>query len=380
MFTVEMLPALIGDALWVEYGDPDSPSRFLIDGGLVGTVDVIEQKIREVADKEGGRCHLELLVLSHIDADHIEGLIKLLGKKDLPLDIDDLWFNGWRHLPDPDADEDDQFMNAKQGEFLAALIRERDLPWNVAFDGDTVYVPRADQGPLPRHVLPGGMELVLMSPTFKELLKLSRRWEDELDDAGLLHATHEELMEALKEDRKLDPDEDFLADEEIDVEELVESRQRKDSSAANGSSIAFVGSFEGKRCLFAGDAFWTVLGDSARRLAQEEDEEQLALDAFKIPHHGSRNNIGDELLSALDCRRFLVSTNGRQFKHPDDEAIARLVGGTWRPDPEGDERVDLVFNYRTKINQRWDSNELREAWNFRPEYPEEGEEGLIVEL
>ena len=98
MFTVEMLPAFIGDALWVEYGDPASPNRILIDGGLVGTVDVIEQKIHEAAEKEGGRCRLELLVLSHIDADHIEGLIKLLGKKDLPLDIGDLWFNGWRHL------------------------------------------------------------------------------------------------------------------------------------------------------------------------------------------------------------------------------------------------------------------------------------------
>jgi glyoxylase-like metal-dependent hydrolase (beta-lactamase superfamily II) len=83
MFTVEMLPAFLGDSLWVEYGDPARPSRFLIDGGLVGTVQIIEQRIREVAKKEGGRCRLELLVLSHVDADHIEGLIKLLGRKDL---------------------------------------------------------------------------------------------------------------------------------------------------------------------------------------------------------------------------------------------------------------------------------------------------------
>ena len=378
MFTVEMLPAYIGDALWVEYGDPASPSRILIDGGLVGTVDVIEKKIREAAEKEGGRCHIELLVLSHVDADHIEGLIKLLGKKNLPLDIGDLWFNGWRHLPDPDATED-EFLGAKQGEFLAALIRERGLPWNEAFGGDTVYVPRADHGPLPRHPLPGGMELVLMSPTFKELLKLSRKWEDELDDAGLLHASHEELLDALKEDRKFAPDDDFLGDE-IDVQELVELGPRKDRSAANGSSIAFVGSFEGKRCLFSGDAYWTVLRDSAERLAQEEREDRLALDAFKIPHHGSRNNIGDDLLAVLDCRRFLVSTNGRQFKHPDDEAIARLVGGKWRPDPAGDRPVDLLFNYRTKFNEKWDSSQLRGEWNYVPEYPEEGEEGLTVRL
>ena len=39
MFTVEMLPAYLGDSLWVEYGNPQKPSRLLIDGGLVGTVD-----------------------------------------------------------------------------------------------------------------------------------------------------------------------------------------------------------------------------------------------------------------------------------------------------------------------------------------------------
>ena len=61
MFKVEMLPASLGDSLWVEYGDPARPNRFLIDGGLVGTLDIIEQRIREVAEGEGGRCRLELL-------------------------------------------------------------------------------------------------------------------------------------------------------------------------------------------------------------------------------------------------------------------------------------------------------------------------------
>jgi beta-lactamase superfamily II metal-dependent hydrolase len=380
MFTVEMLPAFLGDSLWVEYGDPARPSRFLIDGGLVGTVQIIEQRIREVAKKEGGRCRLELLVLSHVDADHIEGLIKLLGRKDLPLDIDDLWFNGWRHLPEPTATKDDEFLGAKQGEFLAALIRERGLPWNQAFGGDTVYVPRSEKGRLPRHKLPGGMELVLLSPGFEELLKLSKRWEEELEEAGLLYATHEELLEALNQERKLAPDEDFLSEEKIDVEELVGSKPRRDSSPANGSSIAFVGTFDGKRCLFSGDAYWTVLRDNAERLAKEEKKDRLALDAFKISHHGSRNNIGDDLLAALDCRCFLVSTDGSRFKHPDTEAIARLVGGTWRLDPASDAPVDVMFNYRTRFNQGWDNAQLRNAWNYEPTYPKGGNVGLVVKL
>lgn len=380
MFTVEMLPAYLGDSLWVEYGSPEKPRRFLIDGGLVGTVERLEEKIHTVADREGGTCRLELLVLSHVDADHIEGLIKLLGTKGLPLQIGDVWFNGRQHLPDPNASKDGEFLGAKQGDFLAALIRERGLSWNQAFNGNTIYVRRADQGPLPRHQLPGGMELVLMSPTFNELLALSKRWEQELEAAGLLHATQEELMAALAKERKLAPDDDFLGTQEIDVLELVGLRQRKDTSPANGSSIAFVGTFEGKRCLFAGDAYWDVLEASAARLAAEEETDRLALDSFKIPHHGSRNNMGDPLLGRLNCHRFLVSTNGNTFKHPDDEAIARIVGGSQRPDPGSDEPVHLVFNYRTKFNERWDRQDLRKAWNYTATYPAAGDGGILVQL
>lgn len=370
----------MGDSLWVEYGDPAKPHRFLIDGGLVGTVDRIEEKIHEVADNEGGKCELELLVLSHIDADHIEGLIKLLGTKDLPLEIGDVWFNGWHHLPDPAADTEDKFLNATQGEFLAALMRERDLPWNKAFGGDTIFVPNADHHSLPHHTLPGGMKLVIVSPTFNELKRLSKKWEDELEEADLLHATHEELMEALRRRTSLAPDDGFLSDEEIDVEELVTRRQRKDSSAANGSSIAFVASFEDKRCLFAGDAYWNVLEKTATRLANEENLDRLKLNAFKIPHHGSRNNVSDSLLKTLDCHRFLISTNGARFKHPDTEAIARIVGGSQRPHPKADDSVQLLFNYRTSFNERWDVGELRETWNFEPIFPKDGEEGLRVRL
>ncbi|MEM7310920.1 MAG: hypothetical protein AAF682_29895 [Planctomycetota bacterium] len=380
MFAIEMLPAYQGDCLWIEYGEPANPSRILIDGGMVGTTEHILERIRRVATDGDGTCHLELMVLSHVDADHVEGLVKLLGTRDVPLSIGDIWFNGYHHMPDPSASRDDEFLSATQGEFLAALIRERGLPWNAAFGGDTVYAPRPEKGALPRATLPGGMELIVVSPGFEELLKMSRRWDDELEDQGLLHATHEEMMEALGRDRRLAPDDDFLSDEELDVEALLSDRKRRDSSAANGSSIGLLGRFDGKSCLFSGDAYWQVLRDSARRLAQEEGVERVPLDAFKLPHHGSRNNLNDELLALLDCRSFLVSTNGDRFKHPDSEALAHLLAGSWRPTPADDRPVQLVFNYRTEFNEGWDDDALRARWNYRTVYPDAGVEGLRVEL
>ena len=39
------------------------------------------------------------LVITHIDFDHIGGVLSLLQDKDLGVTFHDIWFNGWRHLP-----------------------------------------------------------------------------------------------------------------------------------------------------------------------------------------------------------------------------------------------------------------------------------------
>ena len=90
--------------------------------------------------------------------------------------------------------------------------------------------------------------------------------------------------------------------------------------------------------------------------------------------------MGDPLPARLDCHRFLISTNGNTFKHPDDEAIARIVGGSQRRNPRSDAPIDLVFNYRTKFNEGWDRQDLRQAWNYTATYPAAGAEGILVEL
>jgi len=379
MFTVEMLPAYLGDSLWIEYGDPGRPSRILVDGGLSGTADAIRDKIDAVADIEG-RCRLELLVVTHIDGDHIEGLVKLLGQKGLRLDIDDVWFNGRKHMPDADGEDEERFLGAKQGEYMSALIGERDLPWNVYQDGKTIYVPPEARSTLPRHELPGGMNLTLLSPRYEELRGLSKNWEKELAKAGLDKASQDEVMAALRADRKLRPDDEFLSEDTMDVAKLVLTKEGRDGSMANGASIAFVAEFEGASCLLTGDAWSPVLSAGIDRLLRETNVERLPLNALKVPHHGSKNNLHDELLEQLDTHRFLISTDGGRFDHPDRPSIARMLAGSWRPDPTADEPVDLHFNYRSDSNRVWDDPDLKKQWNYRTHYPAAGAEGLVFDV
>ena len=51
----------------------------------------------------------------------------------------------------------------------------------------------------------------------------------------------------------------------------------------------------------------------------------LELDAFKLPHHGSRGNVTRELIQSVDCPLWIFSTDGTQFRHPHKQAVARVI-------------------------------------------------------
>ena len=47
----------------------------------------------------------------------------------------------------------------------------------------------------------------------------------------------------------------------------------------------------------------------------------LTVDLFKLSHHGSRQNMTDELLALIEPAAVLVCTDGSKFKHPDEDAL-----------------------------------------------------------
>ena len=369
-----MLPAGHGDSLLVAYGDPAAPHHILIDGGPYYTYSAgafvarttLSERVQQLI--EAGYS-LDLLVITHIDADHIEGAVKLLANWPKNLKIADVWFNAWRHLKQDPGD----LLGPVQGEMLSALIREA----RAATGTRRWAATRSPSCPATRCApsnSPAGCKLTLLSPTPVELAALRRTWETELRTAGLDPDSPEAALERLKKDQRLRPDDidDLLGERRLDVEALAEASFESDASPANGTSIAFIAEFEGKRCLFAGDAHPTVLEASIRQWLHERGEPRLRLDAFKLAHHGSKSNLSPELLELVDCKRYLISTNGRYFGHPDEETLARVV-------VRGGEPV-LCFNYRTDKTAAWDDTGLKEDYGYQTVYGDERDGGLIVEL
>jgi hypothetical protein len=158
-----------------------------------------------------------------------------------------------------------------------------------------------------------------------------------------------------------------------DVPTLAAARFVSDAAPPNGSSITLLLEHDGGSILLTGDAFPGVLVASLDRLLAERGDQRLGVGALKVPHHGSRANVSSELLARLDCRRFLFSTNGAHTRHPHPEAVARALVAA----PQG---AELAFNYRTRHNEAWDEQTLRERHGYRTAYPADGAQGLAVEV
>ncbi len=353
MFTIEMLDAAHGDCLWIEYGDEARPKRILVDTGPAATYEKhLLPRIQAVVDVEG-ECVFELFVITHIDDDHIGASLRFLDElESSAVHIKDIWFNGYFHL----SNQTDGLMGPDQGEKLSELIRRGGWPWNRDYAHRAVMVPR--EGEL-QTIRFAGMALTVLSPSFEKMQTLKREWERVIREEGLVPGEAYTRAEPVLRGG-------FLGD---DVSLLSQVPFREDKSPANGSSIAFLAEYGSKRVLFGADAHPSVLIDSLQR--SPFNGRPQAVEAFKLPHHGSAKNLSLPMLDAFPARRYLVSTTGARFGHPDPEALARLVVKRAHDD------VTICFNCESDHNRDWAAPDRQQQFGYRTEYGAPGK-GLRV--
>lgn len=354
MVRMHVLGADYGDCLWVEYGEPASPRRVLIDAGTPATFNRLRPLMESVRGEVPSH---ELLVITHIDEDHIGGALKLLADSEMAAQFKHVWFNGRRHLLEAAKEED---FGAVQGEELTALLLKRMLPWNVHFGG--LAVARAANGAPARVELPGGATLTVLTPSQIQLKRLLPVWDKAVRDAGLDPATPA-------------PNPSGVPGEEsfglLDVLSLAASQTSEDSAEANGSSISVLFEYEGKRLLLAADAHPSGLLEGIRNLTGGE---RLKVDVFKLPHHGSKSNVTSALLDLVEAEHVVFSSNGVRFRHPDPEAVARVIKRF-----AGSASVTLIFNYETPFTTVWRDPSLQRRWGYKTCFGA-GNEGVTLVL
>lgn len=395
MFRVEMLPAGRGDCIWIEYGEPPDTHVVLIDGGVKATADRIQQRIakRRAAGSMAG-ADIELLVVTHIDNDHIQGIIELLKSSDPLVSVGDIWFNGRLQLDNlalpelsqsefldvgataeslgwscekkkekpPAATGMDGFLGVPEGDELSLLLSQREIPWNRHAPFRNAAVGVVDQVALPVVMLEDGLMLTVLGPTLSRLQLLRAAWDKSR------HGDEDKASESVSP---------FLARTD-QWPPLWDDRVACDRSMTNGSSILLLVEFNGVQILLAGDAHASDIAAAIDRVRVERTlAAPLPLAAFKLSHHGSAANLSREVLEKIDCRRFLISTDGSVHRHPDQLALLRVLRYSKAP-------TELLFNYLSPTTSRWgDSLDDIKRLGYPPyvaHFPSDAGEGIVLDL
>jgi len=342
---LEMLPAAEGDALFITYGDSDAPNTILIDGGRRSTYHNLRERILSMPLNSDGRRFFQLLIITHIDADHIEGIICLLQDKELNCEFGDVWFNDWHHMLPLVEGEMPVHLGAKQGEFLGALLNTPEVNWNKAFNSGAVVLPPTPAA-LPTADFADGLRITIVSPTIASLIDLREKWKSAIEDAGFVPGDRDNALQQFAGMAWAKLPKKHLGDES--------KKRSMDHSEANGSSIGVLLEYGDVRLLLSGDAHPKILRESMDRWCQEHPEkpDRVWLDAFKVPHHGSKKNITPQLMSSIKCETYLVSTSGTRFHHPDVDAIKMIID-----EHSGSTKPEFLFNYKSDDNSFWENQD-----------------------
>lgn len=391
---IEVYPALEGDCFLISIGK-ERKTNILIDGGFAETYnDYLKPRLISMA--ENGE-ELNLVIVTHVDADHIEGIIELFkenGTAENPLiiPIKEVWHNSYRHLnslkqkgKELSSNEEgilsgiisqgsvvqnkknnnpNKDISAKDGSTLAALLLSRKYKWNSLYDGKAV---NCDNNGL--IALTEDINLRLLSPNSESLKRLEKYWFKELrkkkydfklTDNKLFDDAYEFFLLSQNDDQQNNESENVsYKEKKMSLDHLLSKKMNHDNSPANGSSISFIIEYKKKKLLFLADSHPKSIQKEIQNLVNNIGYNPF-FNIIKVSHHGSHRNTSTELLGLIDSPIYLFSTNGEKNNHPNPETIARIISR------KGLERK-LIFNY--PVNNEILSNEdIRTEYQFSLEF------------
>jgi len=380
-----MYPAKNGDCFLVSLGEQDK-KHILIDCGYTETYEEFLKKDLIKISEAGER--LNLMIITHIDKDHILGAIKFIedNNKNKFICIDEVWHNSYRHLQETKAKDyklskqeedilksqislgksyiesasqegiDHTEISMKQGSTLGALLLKGNYRWNSSFRGKAVTLENK------KKVEIENITINILSPNQNKLRELEKKWIKELKrNKRNFKINENELFDDAYEfmllmDEEVDVEHSDISRKEnkvgkIEIEEALKVKTPTDTTEVNGSSISILLQFNDKKILFLGDAHPDIICESLANL------EEFNFDLVKIPHHGSKKNMTTELSNILNSKIFLVSTNGNRYHHPNIESIAKIISSNQIEDKK------IYFNYETNLLKQIDKEQILKEFN-----------------
>lgn len=316
-----VLPAEHGDAIIVRTFDAaGQPFNMVIDGGTAKTFD------NSLKKELVGLPLINIMVLTHIDSDHIGGLIKYI--KSFQFDSDKVkryWFNS-KNIRFISIGNNIGYDQANTFEEL--LINSGEIKEKWAED---IFFGKNPQ-------ISDGINIEILSPTKEVVDKLYQKWPDLIEEYRI-------KLEDISISKHILSQVDRGTLEELAIASDAPSKTVM-GDIFNSSSIAFVLRTFDLSIFFLGDSHPYLLKETMGKSGYSP-KKKLKVDLVKVSHHGSKNNTINDILDMIDCDRFIISTNGGSstHKHPDRETIARIVHHPERKKSEYKNLRKIYLNY-----------------------------------
>jgi beta-lactamase superfamily II metal-dependent hydrolase len=322
MLNLHVIQARYGDCLVLEYGMPAARRFLLVDGGPNDVYERHLQAVLEGIQDDGGE--LDLVVLSHVDRDHVTGLLDLTNDlqwqrvREIPetISIRELWHNTFSQTLGSDvtdrlsgildragpvrsalAHSDKTSRDIAQGDELTRSAENLRLPINPSARFGPERIITVDQATEP--IVLDNLTLRITGPNQANLQELKDDWLEWLQQ---------------QEDRVLVPD----------LREAERAAKSLDTRVPNLSSIMFLAEADGKTILFTGDGRSDHLKDGLKQAGLLDAESRLHVDVLKLPHHGSKYNITQDFIQTITADQYVASASG-YHGHPHKDTLRWIV-------------------------------------------------------
>lgn len=354
MFNLHVIQAEFGDSMLIEYGSNAHPKYILIDGGPSGIYDnFLRQAILDIV----GTRTLEVAVVTHIDADHIKGVLDLLAELKSQedngetrfLQITDFWFNSFART----IDTTNSLTNRINALFSTAAangiqMASTAIAINGINEGNKVttlcnILGIAINTPAPQGVIRvgspnavlnyGNLVFTIVGPTQENLDELQREWEEWLTER-----------------------ENEMTAGSFDILSM------SDKSVPNLSSIAFLVEGDGRTILFTGDGRGDHLLQGLKKKGLLTNG-GIDVNVLKVAHHGSDRNTDRAFFERVRANTYVISANGK-YKNPDYTTL------TWIVEAANEQRreIELVVTNETPSTKKLINDYPPNEWGYTIQY------------
>ena len=377
--TFKTIQSSIGDCIFLLFSSEGKQFSIMVDCGS------FEKPIRQFVE-ENLKNEIDLLIVTHIDNDHIIGVTDMLSRG---VKVNRIIFNCYQRsgvggeqkfsesqlerlrsigdkigLVVDDVVSNRQTRSVKTAmKGLAATILENPglkQVWDKEYAVSGTQVDLKDWG-----------TITFLSPTMTEIENLDKEFRhvlfDELNVDNVMGKWNkqENLFEILlryamlQDTTKVLMKKAGMTKKEANVvslenrliqaaDEPVETNQ---ITPANQASLAFVWEKDGHRVLVMGDANPDVVVKGLQTHYQGQTFPVL-FDAIKVSHHGSHYNTTRKLIQIADTEHYFF-TGGQELLRPSEAALGRIA---LCPLPEGLQKRTLHFNFQTSLVEELKNN------------------------